>query len=138
MQTALPWVAVLVAVVAVVVLAALLGRARRQLSEARAEVGERRRGRTVVVVDVRNDADLAAQRTKLARALSAVAPGATRALVHREVVRQLRVQLEEQGVHADIRVRRLAPPLPVAASDGSPPLEQQPPVGRGDAQPGPI
>ena len=99
-------VLIIVLLLVVALLAVAVVVLRRQRDDARADVGEDRTGRTVVVVDVRNANDLAAKRTSLARALSFVAPGVTRSLVHREVVRQLKGELADAGVQAEIRVRR--------------------------------
>jgi hypothetical protein len=96
-------VVLLVTVVLLTVAVALL---RQQRDAALADAGEDRAGRAVVVVDVRNAHDLAARRTQFARALSLVAPGMTRSLVHREVIRQLKGELAQQGVLAQIQVRR--------------------------------
>jgi hypothetical protein len=88
---------------------------RQQRDSALADAGEDRAGRAVVVVDVRNAHALAARRTQLARALSFVAPGMTEALVHREVVRQLQGELAQQGVLAEVQVRRWPAPTRTAS-----------------------
>ncbi len=61
----------------------------------------------VIAIEIRNHADLAAERTGLARPIHRVAPRLIRSLVHNETLKLLRLELAEQGVDADVRLRRL-------------------------------
>lgn len=61
-----------------------------------------------VVIVIHNHDDVAADRNRLARTLSLISPGLVRDLVHRETIRELRARLAEEGIDADVRVRRVA------------------------------
>lgn len=61
----------------------------------------------VITIEIHNHVELAAERTGLARPLHRVAPGLIRSLVHKETVKLLRRELADQGVDADVRLRRL-------------------------------
>ena len=61
----------------------------------------------VIAIEIRNHGAIAASRTSLARPLAVLTPGLLRGIVHRETVKMLRVELAENGVDADVRLRRI-------------------------------
>lgn len=67
----------------------------------------------VIAIEIRNHGAIAASRTSLARPLAVLTPGLLRGIVHRETVKMLRVELAENGVDADVRLRRIGPRTPV-------------------------
>ena len=110
------WLLVSALVVLVVVLAVLLLGARREVLRLRTaldavtDVGLTSLDPDavdVVAIHIRNHDEIAAGRSALARPLAVLSPGLVRTLVHREVVRRMRLQLEDEGVVADVRVRRV-------------------------------
>lgn len=62
-----------------------------------------------IVVTIRNHAEVAADRNPLAPTLSLLSPALVRTIVHRQAVSELRAQLAEEGIDADVRVRRVVP-----------------------------
>jgi hypothetical protein len=77
----------------------------------------------VITIEIRNHAELAASRSAFARPLAVLTPGLLRGIVHRETLKMMRVEMAENGVDADVRLRRLgsrAPdqPVPPEALDG--------------------
>lgn len=101
------WVVALLVVV-VLALGALCGGLWLQVHELRTRIGVVRDDELeAIVVHVRNHDDLAAARNPWARGISLVSPALVRSLVHKEVVRELRERLAEQGVEADVRLRRV-------------------------------
>lgn len=67
----------------------------------------------VIAIEIRNHGEVAASRTSLARPLALLTPGLLRGIVHRETVKMMRVELAENGVDADVRLRRIGPRTPV-------------------------
>lgn len=61
----------------------------------------------VIVIVIHNPHEVAASRNPLARGLTALSPGLVRSLVHRETIREVRAQLEAEGIDADVRVGRV-------------------------------
>ena len=106
-------VAVVVLAVLAVGLAAVAVRQHAELVDLRARVrlpgpsGSSDTDHDAIVIVIHNHHDVAAGRTRLARGLSAVSPNLVRNLVHRETLREVRAQLEEQGIDADVRIRRV-------------------------------
>lgn len=92
----------LISAVVVAVLAWVVVAQRRELDGSRGIPAE------VITIEIHNHVELAAERTGLARPLHRVAPGLIRSLVHKETVKLLRRELADQGVDADVRLRRLS------------------------------
>lgn len=59
-----------------------------------------------VVVDVLNPIELARANSRYARGLIGVAPGLVRRRVYEIVVRELRYELEQRGVEAEVDIHR--------------------------------
>ena len=86
-------------------------------------------GRRLISIEILNPIELAGTRSRLAGLAGAVAPGLTRRLVYDQVVKNLRRQLAEQQVVADVRLHALPPPAgrPATASDALlPDVEAEP------------
>ena len=66
----------------------------------------------VIAIEIRNHGEVAASRTSLAKPLAVLTPGLLRGIVHRETVKMMRVELAENGVDADVRLRRIGPRRP--------------------------
>lgn len=60
----------------------------------------------ILSVQIHNCAELAANRSKLGGSLSALAPNAIRGAVYKVVAKQMREQLQRQGVVADVELHR--------------------------------
>lgn len=67
-------------------------------------------GVEVIAIEIRNHGQLAASRSAFARPLAVLTPGLLRGIVHRETLKMMRSELAENGVEADVRLRRIAPP----------------------------
>ncbi len=108
-------VAVTVLAALVVVLGVVVVRQRTQLVDLGARIalpatpGEGAGEHDAIVIVIRNHAEVAANRNPLARTLSLMSPALVRGLVHRETVSELRDRLEDEGIDADVRVRRVVP-----------------------------
>lgn len=107
-------VALIVAVVAL----------RRRVAELERALGDAVGGEPaeVIAIEIRNHGEVAANRTSLAKPLAVLTPGLLRGIVHRETVKMMRVELAENGVDADVRLRRIGPrepvdPIPSASDD---------------------
>ncbi len=67
----------------------------------------------VITIEIRNHAEVAASRSALAKPLALLTPGILRNIVHRETVKMMRSELADNGVDADVRLRRVGPRVPV-------------------------
>lgn len=110
MEFVIAGLVVLLAVVAV--LAGRVVQQHEELVDLRGRVGQHAAPgpdgeHDAIVIVIHNHDDVAANRSRLARAVSLLSPGLVRGLVHRETIREVRAQLAEQGVEADVRVRRV-------------------------------
>lgn len=63
----------------------------------------------VIAIQIRNHGEVAAGRSAFARPLAVLTPGLLRGIVHRETVKMMRAELADNGVDADVRLRRLSP-----------------------------
>lgn len=69
------------------------------------------RSAEVIVIEITNHAAVASSRTLLARPVAALSPGLIRSIVNKETLRIMREQLADQGVVADVRLRRARLPV---------------------------
>lgn len=60
----------------------------------------------MIVIEIRNHARVARRESLLARLLDKVAPGTIRRRVERRVAEEIRQQLSERGIEAEVEVRR--------------------------------
>lgn len=98
-------IVLIIAVAAVLAVAAFAGyRAGLRRARPTAEAG--RRARVVVTIEIHDHAAVARSRSWLAGPLALAAPRLVRDVVNRELVRELRRELRDQGVDATVALRR--------------------------------
>lgn len=84
--------------------------------------------RRIISIEILNALELAGSRSRVANIARSFVPGLTRRIVHEQALKQIRRDIREQGVVADVRLHVIRPVEPVIASVPPSPLaESQPP-----------
>src|SRR4051794_2184605 len=71
--------------------------------------------RRIITIEILNPIELAGTRGRLAGIAGSLAPGITRRVVYDQAIKNLRRQLAEERVVADVRVHTVSPARPDAA-----------------------